>query len=157
MNDATHDVVNMYVQFRSPGRRTMVLPVGIDQTCWVSCVQGRFDNAQEAFAEGRALGEATGAPGSPRTASSIELALLCWRGREEEARDLAARIAAELEHLEGDGRQSYHHRCIYLAVLDLGLGRYRQAYDQALPVFRDDRWERDPRSPRSHRGRGPLR
>ena len=72
-------------------------------------------------------------------ASSIELALLCWRGREQEARDLAARIAAELERLEEDARQSYLYPLYYLAVLDLGFGRYRQAYDLSLPVFRDDR------------------
>ena len=136
-DDATPDVVNMYTQFARRAGALMVLPVALTRLAGFHMSQGRFDNAQEAFAEGRALSEATGAPGSPRTASSIELALLCWRGREEEARDLAARIAAELEHLEGDARQSYP--LYYLTVLDLGLGRYRQAYDQALPVFRDDR------------------
>jgi len=137
--NATPDVVDMYTRFARRAGALMVLPAALTILARDLMFQGRFDDAQEACAEGRALGEAAGAPGSPHLASSIELALLCWRGREEETRDLAARIAAEVERLEEDARQGYLYPLYYLTVLDLGLGRYRQAYDQALPVFREDR------------------
>ena len=63
---------------------------------------------------------------------------MCWRGREQEAQGLATRIA-EAQRLKDEGRQIYQPPLNILAVLELGLGRYRQAYDHALPVFQDDR------------------
>jgi hypothetical protein len=61
---------------------------------------------------------------------------LCWRGHEEEARALSARIAAEAEPAAGDVRSRQQR---WLALLELSLGRYRQAYDRTLPVIQDDR------------------
>ena len=60
-------------------------------------------------------------------------------GREQEARDLTARITAEAEDLEDDASQSHNLPWYYLVVLELGFGRYRQACDHVLPIFRDDR------------------
>jgi DNA-binding CsgD family transcriptional regulator len=137
--NAAHDVASTYVRSARRAGALMVLPAALTILAGVLMSQGQFDDAQEAYAESRALGEATGAPGSPNIVSFLELALLCWRGREQEARDLAARIAADVQRQEGEGRQIYHPPSYYLVVLELGLGRYRQAYDHALPAFRDDR------------------
>ena len=137
---ASSDVLNMYARLARRVGALMVLPAALTTLAGVLMFEGRFDDAQEAFTEGRALGEATGAPGSPNLTSLTELDLLCWRGREEEARDLAARIAGGAERLEEDARHRYISPSYHLAVLELGLGRYRQAYDHALlPIFRDDR------------------
>ena len=83
--------------------------------------------------------EATGIPGSPDLASLFELGISCWRGREQEARDLAARIEAAAHARDEEGRSAFPLPWFYLAALELGLGRYRQAYDYVLPTFRDDR------------------
>jgi DNA-binding CsgD family transcriptional regulator/tetratricopeptide (TPR) repeat protein len=136
---ATYDVISMYVRFTRRAGALMALPAALTMLARVLTLRGRFDDAQEACAEGRALGEATGAPGSPNLASFAELALWCWRGREQEARDLTARITAEAEDLEDDARQSHNLPSYYLVVLELGFGRYRQACDHVLPIFRDDR------------------
>jgi DNA-binding CsgD family transcriptional regulator len=137
--NATPDLLNTYVRFARRAGALSVLAPALTILAVALIREGRFDDAQEASAEGRALGEATGAPGSPDMASLGDLNVLCWRGREEEARELAARIAAEEERSEGDIRTYRDHSATYVAVLELGLGRYRQAYDYLLPVFRDDR------------------
>ena len=136
---ATYDVINTYVGSARRAGALMALPAALTMQARTLTLRGRFDDAQEACAEGRALGQATGAPGSPDLASFVELSLWCWRGHEQEARDLAARITTEAEYLEDEARQSYHLPWYYLVVLELGLGRYRQAYDHVLPIFRDDR------------------
>jgi DNA-binding CsgD family transcriptional regulator len=134
-----YDVTNMYVQYARRAGALMVLPAALTILAGILMHRGRFDEAQQACAEGRALGEATGVPGSPDAASFIELGLLCWRGREQEARDLAAKTAAEAQQLEKNTRQSRFAPPHDLAVLELSLGRYRQAYDHTVPAFRDDR------------------
>ena len=57
---------------------------------------GRFEQADAAHAEGRAISAATGNPGIPGQASPPDLLLLIWRGREPEARAAAGAIAAEM-------------------------------------------------------------
>jgi DNA-binding CsgD family transcriptional regulator len=68
-------------------------------------------------------------------ANYVELALLSWRGRERETRDLVA----QLQRRNDEGMQLYHPPSYYLAVLELGLGHYREAYDHALAAFQTDR------------------
>jgi DNA-binding CsgD family transcriptional regulator len=137
--NATPDVMNTYIRSARRTGALKVLPSALTILAVTLIRQGRFHAAEEASAEGRALGEATGAPGSPDMTYLIELNLLCWRGREEQARELAARIAAEEERGGGDIRAYRDHSPTYLAVLELSLSRYRRAYDHLLPVFRDDR------------------
>ena len=103
--NAAHDVASAYVLSARRAGALMALPAALTRLAGVLMSQGRFDDAQEAYAESRALGEATGAPGSPNIISFLELALLCWRGREQEARDLAARITADVRRQEGEGRR----------------------------------------------------
>ncbi len=116
----------------------MVLSSALTSLAGTLLTKGRFDDCEQAWTEARALGEATGAPGLSDP-SFDELGLACWRGHEEEARDVAARIAARLQRRTDDGRETYHPPWYHLAVLDLSFGRYRQAYDYVLPDFREDR------------------
>ena len=137
---ATVDVVNAYVRFARRTGALRVLAPALSALAIFLTLQGHFDDAEAACTEGRALGEATGTPGSPDVNSLTELALLCWRGhQEEEARELAARITSRAEGSGGDLRSYRGRPQIWLALLELSLVRYRQAYDHALPVFRDDR------------------
>ena len=132
-DNAGLDVLNAYVRFARRTGALRLLAQTLPTLGLVLIRHGRFAEAEAACTEGRALGEATGAPGSPDIASMTELALLCWRGHQQEARELAARIRSEAGG--GDDR-SYR---AWLARLELSLGRYRQAYDDLLPSFRDDR------------------
>ena len=118
-------VINTYVRSARRAGALMVLPMALTALAAVLTNYGRFDDAQEACAEGRALGEATGAPGSPDLASIVELGIWCWRGREQEARDLAARITAQVQRRKDEGRRSTTHRgttlrCWSLASADTG-------------------------------------
>ncbi len=132
--NAAHDVINTFARSARQAGALRLLPPALAMRGAAFLFQGRFDEAQETCAEGRALGEATGVPGSPDTVSFTELGLLCWRGRENEARDLAAKIVAAEQRRGGAQSPSF-----YLVPLELSLGHYRQAYDEALPAFRDDR------------------
>ena len=135
--NAAVDALNAYVRFARRTGALMVLAPALTALAGFLPFQGRLDEAQAAYDEGRALGQATGTPGIPGPQTTfVELALLCWRGREEEARALSARMTAEAELAAGDVRSRQQR---WLALLELSLGRYRQAYDRTLPVIKDDR------------------
>ncbi len=136
--DAILEVLDTYVRFARRAGALRILPPALATLAIALTRQGRFDEAQEACAEARVLGEATGALGRP-LAWSAELNLLCWRGREAEAREHGVMIGAEEEHRGGDIRAYRDQSPMYLTVLELGLGRYRRAYSQALPIYRADR------------------
>jgi DNA-binding CsgD family transcriptional regulator len=97
---------------------------------------GRFEQADAAHAEGRAISAATGNPGIPGQASPPDLLLLIWRGREPEARAAAAAIAAEMADRGIGSGVSYVHT--WLAVLEVGLGNYREALGHAQHAYRED-------------------
>ena len=131
---ATFEMIELLVRSARRAGALMVLPAALNPLAWSLVSQGRFDDAQEACVEACELGEATGTPGSPDP-SFVQLGIWCWRGHEKEARDITARIAARAPRPSYEHLQTYHH----LAVLELGLGRYRQAYDHLLPELLDDR------------------
>jgi DNA-binding CsgD family transcriptional regulator len=133
--DAGFELLTGYVQFARRTGALVILPVALPILSVFLTFQGRFDDAQEVCAEGRSLGEATRAPGIYDVASMGELAVLCWRGREEEALELADRTTVAYES-RGDDARFY---LAWLTVLELGRGRYREAYSRALPVFQGDR------------------
>ncbi len=132
------DVLNTYVRFARRTGALRVLAPALTALAGLLPFQGRqLDEAEAAYDEGRALGQATGTPGIPGPQTTFtELALLCWRGHEVEARALSARMTAQEESGAGDVRSRQQR---WLALLELSLGRYRQAYGRVLAVFRDDR------------------
>jgi len=137
--NAGRDLIDAYVRLARRTGALNGLPAALTMLAAFHLYEGRFDQAQETCAEARALAEATGAPGSPDMTSFVELAVLCWRGHEQEAGALAATIVSELRRLEEDADYRNQSLSYFLPVLELGLGRYRQAYDQSLPIFRADR------------------
>jgi DNA-binding CsgD family transcriptional regulator len=136
--DAITEVMDAYVRFARRAGALRALPPALATLAIVLTRQGRFDEAQEACAEARALGAATGASGRP-LAWSAELNILCWRGREAEALEHGITVGAEQGRREGDVRAYRDQSPMYLAVLELGRGRYRPAYKHLLPVYRADR------------------
>ena len=91
--------------------------------------EGRFADAEVTVTEGRELSEATGYRAYLPTFAVTELLALAWQGRAAEVRPLAARLVGEFTAQgEGHAVRAAHHA---LAVLELGLGSYAEALDQA--------------------------
>jgi DNA-binding CsgD family transcriptional regulator len=97
---------------------------------------GRFEAARAGFAEGREISAATGNPGIAGVANVVELYERAWRGHESEARLLAAAVAEESKATGRNSQWIYSREC--LAVLELGLGNYQAALQNAVPVYEDD-------------------
>ncbi len=102
----------------------------------VEVAAGRFDAAGVCFAEASEISAATGNPGGAGTAGVSDLYQLVWRGRETDARRVAAAVAREATEV-GRGGQSIFAQS-GLAVLELGLGNYQAALQAALGVYVDD-------------------
>ncbi len=90
---------------------------------------------RQSVPRGARSGEATRAPRMNDVTSLVELLPACWRGNVEEALDLAERAKVACENRGEDA----HLYLVWLTVLELGRGRYREAYNHALPVFQDDK------------------
>ena len=114
------------------------LPVALtNQSTFAEVVAGRFDAARACFAEASEISAATGNPGVVGTAGVAEVYELAWRGRETDARRVAAAVAREAT--ERRPRCTERHGAQYcLAVLELGLGNYQAALQCALGVYEDD-------------------
>ncbi len=133
---ASPAAMTVYVEFARRAGAPTVLPMALTVLSFIHIRQGRFDEAEVAGTEAGHLAEATGAPGGPDLTAASELSLLCWRGREAEARALAAAInPACPDEDPGHGVEV----AMALGVLELGLGRYREAFEQLEPVFVADR------------------
>ena len=115
-------------ELRDRGAIAALLPaLGIQSSVQVD--EGRFADAEATLAEARALAEATGYRAYLGAYARAELWALARRGREADARPLAARLLREFaahnryEVLKVQGA---------LAVLELGLGNYTAALRHAL-------------------------
>jgi DNA-binding CsgD family transcriptional regulator len=96
----------------------------------VQVQEGRFAEAEATLAEGRALAEATGYRGYLGPYAQLEVWALARRGREAEARPLAARLLREFAG-RGTGYEVLRVQGA-LATLELGLGNYAAALRCAL-------------------------
>ena len=85
-DNAAIDALNGYVRFARRTGALRVLAPALTALAAVRLYQGRLDEAEAAWDEGRALGQATGTPGSPgptnflHRAGSIMLARPRGRG-----------------------------------------------------------------------------
>jgi len=96
----------------------------------VQVEEGRFADAEATLAEARALSEATGYRAYLGAYARVELFALVRRGREADARPLAARLLREFT----GRRNGYEVLRVHgaLALLELGLGNYADALRHAL-------------------------
>jgi DNA-binding CsgD family transcriptional regulator len=118
-------------ELRDRGAIAALLPaLGIQLSVQVQ--EGRFADAETTLAEGRALSEATGYRAYLGPLAWQELWALARRGREADARPLAAQMLREFA-----GRDKYEVLRVQgaLAVLELGLGNYAAALRYALEAL----------------------
>jgi len=95
--------------------------------------EGRFADAEVTLAEGRALSEAMGFRAHLGLFAAAELTVLAWRGREADARALAAQLLRDFA-AQGHGLGVIQAH-VALTWLEIGLGNYHEAWRGALEAY----------------------
>jgi DNA-binding CsgD family transcriptional regulator len=119
-------------ELRDRGAIAALLPaLGIQMSNQIE--EGRFADAETTLAEARSLSEATGYRAYLRAYARAELWALALRGRESDARPLAARLLREFA--ERGNRYEVLRVQGAMAMLELGLGNYTDALRSALDAL----------------------
>jgi DNA-binding CsgD family transcriptional regulator len=136
-DQAQHALATRWVRLARDYGALIALPLALNyQSIFAEVPAGRFDASTACFTERLEISAATGDPGVIGTAGVAEAYELAWRGRETDARRVAAAGAREAT-VAGRGSQAiFGQYC--LGVLELGLGNYQAALQSALSVFQDD-------------------
>jgi DNA-binding NarL/FixJ family response regulator len=114
----------------------IALPISLGRIPYFDVVVGRFAAAERAVAEARELAAVTANAARPGGYNTAVVAALAWRGREAETRMAADTLITELTSLgRGAGIRVVH---LSMAVLELGLGNYREALRAARKASADD-------------------
>jgi DNA-binding CsgD family transcriptional regulator len=112
------------------------LPYALSCLAWCERLAGRIDTAEALAAEGRDMAAAIGTPAMPGAHEIMNLAILAWRGREQETTVMADAVTAEAV-ARGQGLGiTLAQLC--LVTLNLGHGRYEEARICALNAFEQD-------------------
>jgi DNA-binding CsgD family transcriptional regulator len=112
------------------------LPVALSCQAWSEHLAGRIDVGDRLTSEAREIAAAIGTPAMPGAHEIMHLAMLAWRGLEEETRRLADAVMADaVARGQGFG-VSIAQFC--LTTLELGHGRYEEARACGLEVFKAD-------------------
>jgi len=136
-DQAQHALALRWVELARDCGALTALPVALNlQSTFAEVAAGRFDAAAACAAEAAEICAATGNPGVFGTAGVSETFELVWRGRESDARRVAAAVDHEAAGAGRDGQRNWVQHC--LAVLELGLGSYQAALQCALKVYEDD-------------------
>ena len=109
------------------------LPVALSCLAWCERLSGRLDAADALVSEAIEIGGAIGTPAWPGAQQLMRLAVLVWRGSEEEARRIAEEVGREAV-ARGQGLAGSHAE-FCLGQLELSYGRYEEARDYAIRVF----------------------
>jgi DNA-binding CsgD family transcriptional regulator len=119
-------------ELRDRGAIAALLPA-LGTQLSVQVQEGRFADAEATLAEARALSEATGYRAYLGLHAQLELWALAQRGREADARPLAARLLRQFT----ERRNGYEVLRVHgaLALLELGLGNYAAALRHALEAL----------------------
>ena len=133
---AVHAVAIRWVGLAREHAALAILPIALAYLGGAELAAGRLKECEALSEQSLEISAATGNPGMLGAAAHGNAYLLAWRGNEAEARESAA---AHLEYALERGQTGVGHFARYaLMVLELGLGRYRAALDNALPIFEDD-------------------
>ena len=109
------------------------LPVALSCLAWCERLSGRIDAADALVSEAIEIGGAIGTPAWPGAQQLMRLAVLVWRGSEDEARRVAEEVGREAV-ARGQGLAGSHAE-FCLGQLELSYGRYEEARDYAIRVF----------------------
>jgi len=134
-DDSSWELEHRWVaELRARGALAALL-VALSFLTYHQMAEGRLADAEVTLAEGRALCEATGSRSYLGVFAGAELAVLARRGREADARTLAARLRRDFaEQGSWIGARLVPQAMTYL---ELGLGNYADALRSALETFAD--------------------
>jgi DNA-binding CsgD family transcriptional regulator len=114
----------------------VVLPVALSCQAWNELLAGRVDVGESLLTEAVDIAVSAGIPSMPGAQDLMSLAMICWRGREDEAAVTAERVFAEAE-IRGQGLAAVLTHFV-LTFLELGHGHYEAARDHAMLVYDAD-------------------
>jgi DNA-binding CsgD family transcriptional regulator len=133
---AIHRLATRWVRLAREHAALTILPMALAYLGGAELTAGHLKECEALAEQSLEISAATGNPGMLGTASRGNAHLLAWRGNEAEAR---ARAAAHLAYaLEREQTSSVILAHYALTILELGLGRYQAALEDALPLYRDD-------------------
>jgi DNA-binding CsgD family transcriptional regulator len=133
---ALHRLATRWVRLAREHAALTILPIALSYLSGAELAAGRLKECESLGEQSREISAATGNPGMLGAAARGNAYLLAWRGKEAEAR---SRAAAQLVNALERGQTGLVHFARYaLMVLELGLGRYQAALENALPVYEDD-------------------
>jgi DNA-binding CsgD family transcriptional regulator len=133
---AIHTLATRWVDLGRKHAALSILPIALAYLAGAELVAGRLQECEALAEQGREILAATGNPGMLGGAARGNALLLAWRGNEAEAR---AGAAAHLAHALERGQTGSGNLAEYaLVVLELGLGRYKAALENALPLYEED-------------------
>jgi DNA-binding CsgD family transcriptional regulator len=112
------------------------LPLALGRLGCCEVLAGRFAAAAACFAEVDNIAMATGNHGLLGANAPQQLLLLAWWGRETETRSAAASVTREGIDRSQDKKVVFAQ--LALALLDIGLGHYQEAFGNALSIYRED-------------------
>jgi DNA-binding CsgD family transcriptional regulator/tetratricopeptide (TPR) repeat protein len=133
---AIHTLATRWVRLAREHAALTILPIALSYLGGAELTAGRLQECQALAEQSLEISASTGNPGMLGAAARGNAHLLAWRGNEAEAR---ARAAAHMAYALERGQTSSVILAHYaLTVLELGLGRYQAALENALPLYADD-------------------
>ena len=133
---AIHALATHWVRLAREHAALTILPIALAHLEGAELAAGRLKECEALAEQSLEILAATGNPGMLGAAARGNSLLLAWRGNEVEARAMAA---AHLGYALERGQTGSANFANYaLVVLELGLGRYPAALENALPLYEDD-------------------
>jgi len=133
---ALHSLATRWVRLAREHAALTILPIALAYLGAAELAAGRLKECDSLYEQSLEISVATGNPGMLGAAARGNAYLLAWRGKEADAR---AGAAAHLAYaLERDQTGIAHFARYALMILELGLGRYQAALENALPIYEDD-------------------
>jgi DNA-binding CsgD family transcriptional regulator len=133
---AVQTVATRWVRLAREHAALAILPIALSYLGGAQLAAGRLKECDALYEQSLEISAATGNPGILGAAARGNAYLLAWRGKESDAR---AGAAAHLAYALERGQAGIVHFAQYaLMILELGLGRYQAALENALPIYDDD-------------------
>jgi len=135
-DDAVNALATRWVRLSREHAALTILPIALAYLGGAELLAGRLSECEALSELSLEISAATGNLGMLGAAARGTPLLLAWRGGEPQARASAAAHLADAVARGHDGSVSFAH--YEFMFLELGLGRYQAALENALPIFRDE-------------------
>lgn len=132
---AAHALAADWVRVCRERAALTALPVALQLLAAAELHSGRLEEAEALTKHSLETAEATGNLGFLGSSRGTVL-FKAWRGDEAETRELAAKHVAEARAHDEPFWANFSGYA--LSILELALGRYQAALDEALPTYKDD-------------------